>query len=150
MTKIEFEELSEWAWAIRELPSSIEGLYIDENLILAGDKEGNITCWNYEGELLWKQNVGNRVENFVLAQSSENANLFLVAGLDICGLNVSTGDLVWKAELEGISDLVAIDEKNQQLILKNITKLKNIEYIFLCSHDYNVMKFCDRIIEFKD
>lgn len=44
----------------------------------------------------------------------------------------------------------AMDEKNQQLILKNITKLKNIEYIFLCSHDYNVMKFCDRIIEFKD
>ena len=44
----------------------------------------------------------------------------------------------------------AMDEKNQQLILKNITKLKNIEYIFLCSHDYKVMKFCDRIIEFKD
>ena len=44
----------------------------------------------------------------------------------------------------------AMDEKNQKLILKNITKLKNIEYIFLCSHDYSVMKFCDRIIEFKD
>ena len=129
MTKIEFEELSEWAWAIRELPSSIEALYIDENLILAGDKEGNITCWNYEGELLWKQNVGNRVENFVLAQSSENANLFLVAGLDVCGLNVSTGDLVWKAELEGISDLVAIDEKNQQLIVTS--SVFDIEY-----HDF--------------
>ena len=32
MAKIEFEDLSEWAWAIRELPSSIEALYTDQNL----------------------------------------------------------------------------------------------------------------------
>ena len=44
----------------------------------------------------------------------------------------------------------AMDDKNQKLILKNITQLKNIQYVFLCSHDFKVMKFCDKIINFKD
>ena len=51
-----------------ELPSSIEAIYIDKDLILAGDKEGNIVCWGSDGEPIWKQNVGNRVENFVLTK----------------------------------------------------------------------------------
>ena len=126
MTKIEFEELSEWSWAIRELPSSIEALYTEGDLILAGDKEGNIACWSSDGELNWKQNVGSRVENFVLTKSSENANLFLVSGLEICGLNSSTGDLVWRAELEGISDWVTVDEKYQQVIVTS--SVFDIEY----------------------
>ena len=71
MTKVEFEDLSEWAWAIRELPSSIEAIYIDKDLILAGDKDGNIVCWGSDGEPIWKQNVGNRVEEFVLTKRSE-------------------------------------------------------------------------------
>ena len=129
MAKIEFEDLSEWAWAIRELPSSIEALYTDQNLILAGDKEGNIACWSSDGELIWKQSVGSRVENFVLTKSSENANLFLVSGLEICGLNSLTGDIVWKAELEGISDWVTVDEKYQQVIVTS--SVFDIEY-----HDF--------------
>ena len=129
MTKVEFEDLSEWAWAIRELPSSIEAIYIDEDLILAGDKEGNIVCWDSDGELIWKQNVGNRVENFVLTKSSENANLFLVSGLEIYGLNSLTGNIVWKAELEGISDWVTVDEKYQQVIVTS--SVFDIEY-----HDF--------------
>jgi len=116
MTEIEFEVLSEWAWAIRELPSSVEGLFIDDDKIIAGDKEGAIVCWNHEGEVLWKQDVGNRVENFVLTKKSNSANLFLVAGLEVIGLNSESGDIIWRAELEGISDWVTIDEKNDQVV----------------------------------
>jgi ABC-type lipoprotein export system ATPase subunit len=43
-----------------------------------------------------------------------------------------------------------MDEKNQNLILKNISRLKNIKYIILSSHDKKVMKFCDKIIYFKN
>lgn len=116
MTKIDFEVLSEWAWAIRELPSSVEGLFIDENKIIAGDKDGAIVCWNHEGEILWEQNVGSRVENFVITKKSKSANLFLVAGLEVAGLNSESGEIIWRYELEGISDWVTIDEKNKQII----------------------------------
>ena len=44
----------------------------------------------------------------------------------------------------------AMDEKNQKLILKNLSKLKKIKYIFLCSHDAKVMKFCNSVIKLKD
>ena len=116
MSQIEFEKLSDWAWAIRELPSSIEAIFINDDIILAGDKEGSVGCWNHEGELLWKQEIGNRVENFALTEKSNEANLFLVAGLELCGLNSSSGEILWRAELEGISDWVAVDEKYNQVI----------------------------------
>jgi len=116
MSQIDFEKLSDWAWGIRELTSSIEAIFINEDLILAGDKEGYVGCWNHDGELLWKQEIGSRVENFTLTQKSNSANLFLVAGLEICGLNSSSGEIIWRAELEGISDWVIVDEKHNQVI----------------------------------
>ena len=44
----------------------------------------------------------------------------------------------------------AMDERNQTHILKKISKNKNIDYIFICSHDVNILKICDKIINFKD
>jgi ATP-binding cassette, subfamily B, bacterial PglK len=44
----------------------------------------------------------------------------------------------------------AIDERNQTHILKKVSKNKDIDYIFICSHDLNVLKICDKIINFKD
>lgn len=44
----------------------------------------------------------------------------------------------------------AMDERNQTHILKKISKNKDIDYIFICSHDVNVLKICDKIINFKD
>ena len=116
MTKIDFEVLSEWAWAIRDLPSSVEGLFIDKDKIIAGDKDGTIVCWNHEGGVLWEQNVGNRVENFVITDKNKSANLFLVAGLEVVGLNSESGEIIWRYELEGISDWVVVDEKNKQIV----------------------------------
>ena len=115
MSQIEFEKLSDWAWAIRELSSSIEAIFINDEFILAGDKEGSVGCWNHEGELLWKQEIGNRVENFAYTKKSKMANLFLVAGLEICGLNSTTGEIIWREELEGISDWVVVNEKNNHI-----------------------------------
>ena len=126
MTKIDFGELSEWTWAIRELPSSIEGRFINEEIILAGDKEGNIVCWNHEGEINWKQNVGTRVENFALTKNRNGANLFLVAGLELIGLSFKSGEIKWRSELEGISDWVAIDEINNRIIATS--SVFDIEY----------------------
>ena len=44
----------------------------------------------------------------------------------------------------------AMDDKNQKFILKNISKNKNINYIFICSHDLGVLKYCKKIINFKE
>lgn len=138
MTKIEFEEFSEWTWAIRELPSSVEAVFIDEDVILAGDKEGNIVCWNHEGEVLWKQEVGNRVENFAYTTKSSSANLFLVAGLEVIGLNYSSGDIIWRAALEGISDWVVIDEKNNQVVVtSSVFDLEYYDFIEGCCWRFN-------------
>jgi outer membrane protein assembly factor BamB len=138
MTKIEFEELSEWAWAIRELPSSVEAVFIDEDVILAGDKDGAVFCWNHEGEVLWKQDVGNRVENFVFTKKSNSANLFLVAGLEVIGLNYSSGEIIWRAELEGISDWVVIDEENDQIVVtSSVFDLEYYDFIEGCCWRFN-------------
>ncbi|MBJ23589.1 MAG: hypothetical protein CMB64_02850 [Euryarchaeota archaeon] len=139
MTKIDFEELSEWTWAIRELPSSIEGLFINDEIILAGDKEGNIVCWNHEGEIKWKQKVGTRVENFALTKNTKTTNLFLVAGLELIGLNFESGEIKWKVELEGISDWVTIDEINNRIVATS--SVFDIEYYDFIEGSYWIFSF---------
>jgi ATP-binding cassette, subfamily B, bacterial PglK len=44
----------------------------------------------------------------------------------------------------------AMDEKNQMFIINNLLKFKKIKFIFICSHDIKVMKYCDRIIKLQD
>lgn len=44
----------------------------------------------------------------------------------------------------------AMDEKNQKFIINNLLKIKKIKFIFICSHDIKVMKYCDRIVKLKD
>lgn len=44
----------------------------------------------------------------------------------------------------------AMDEKNQKFIINNLLKIKKIKFIFICSHDIKVMKYCDRVIKLVD
>ena len=145
MKKIEFQELLEWAWAIRELPSSIEGLLIDKDLILAGDKEGNVVCWNHEGEKVWSQSFGNRVENFRLHETIYDANLFLVAGLEIFGVNTKSGKIIWKHELEGISDWVEIDKINETVV--DTSSVFDIEYSDFLEGSYWIFSFQGELLK---
>lgn len=145
MKKIDFNELSEWAWAIRELPSSIESLFIDKDLILAGDKDGNILCWNHEGERIWNQYLGNRVENFKLIKKNIDSNLFLVAGLELVAINSESGKINWRYELEGISDYVEIDEFNERVIATS--SVFDIEYYDFLEGSYWIFSLGGELLD---
>ena len=95
--------LHELAWFERNLDAGVSTLHLDDNRLIAGDWDGGIHCWDLEGERLWHVQTSNRVSNFALGGDS----LYAVCGRDIVAINLESGVLQWKFELEGSSDLVA-------------------------------------------
>jgi WD40 repeat protein len=96
-------DLREMAWFQRNLDAGVGALHLDEHRLIAGDWDGDIHCWDLEGELLWNATTSNRVSGFALGGNL----LFAVCGRDIVCLELTTGETHWTVELEGSSDLVA-------------------------------------------
>lgn len=96
-------DLRDLAWFERNLDAGISALHLDEGRVIAGDWDGEIHCWDLEGECLWTVKTSNRVSGFAVGGSS----LYAVCGRDIVSIELETGSLQWEHELEGSSDLVA-------------------------------------------
>ena len=96
-------DLRDLAWFERNLDAGISALHLDEGRVIAGDWDGEIHCWDLEGECLWTVKASNRVSGFAVGGSY----LYAVCGRDIVSIGLETGSLQWEHELEGSSDLVA-------------------------------------------
>ena len=54
--------------------------------------------------------------------------------------------------LKGISakGVVSLDEKNEQLILENISKYKGLQTIFFATHKLDILKYFEKVLFIKD
>ncbi len=96
-------ELRDVAWFERTMKAGVGALHLDENQLIAGDWDGQINCWNLDGQGVWSAQTSNRVSGF--ARGGEY--VYAICGRDLVCLNSIDGAIIWSAELEGSSDLVA-------------------------------------------
>jgi len=90
------------AWLERQLPSPATAVIIFDDLLIAGDRDGNLVCWQQDGDECWRCELSNRVG----AMAVGNGRVFVTAGRDVVAIDLASGEVVWTAELDGSSDMV--------------------------------------------
>ncbi len=90
------------AWLERQLPSPATAVIIFDDSLIAGDRDGNLVCWQQDGDECWRCELSNRVG----AMAVSNGRVFVTAGRDVVAIDLASGEVVWTAELDGSSDMV--------------------------------------------
>ena len=112
------------AWMERNLDTSVSSVYIDDKKIIAGDWDGMLKCWSRDGDNLWEAELGNRVAGI---RFSKNENmLWCIAGRDALGLDYQNGEIKWKIEFDGSTDLINLDDESRAWIVSSVYDLSLI------------------------
>ncbi len=100
------------AWLERQLPSPASAVLIADDLLIAGDRDGNLVCWQQDGDECWRGELSNRVGAMVVG----NGRVFVTAGRDVVAVDLASGKVVWTAELDGSSDMVGCSSESEIVV----------------------------------
>jgi hypothetical protein len=115
------------AWMERNLDTSVSSVYIDDKKIIAGDWDGMLKCWSRDGDKLWEAELGNRVAGI---QFSKNESmLWCIAGRDALGLDYQNGEIKWKIEFDGSTDLINLDDESRAWIISSVYDIELNDFI---------------------
>jgi hypothetical protein len=96
------------AWLERQLPSPASAVLIVDDLLLAGDREGNLVCWQQDGDECWRCELSSRIGMIVVG----DGHVFVTAGREVVAVNLASGKIEWSVELDGSSDMVACNPES--------------------------------------
>ena len=96
-------------WMVRSLEQAVSSVSFDQqNNLVAGGWDGQMRKWNSDGDLLWSENLPDRISEIVFHQDQ----IIATSGLHIVALNAENGQINWQHPLEGSADsaIVVNDE----------------------------------------
>jgi len=98
-------DLHALAWMVRDAgqPAGCVRL-LDDHRVLAGGWDGDVRCWDAEGNLLWSASTPDRVS----AITPWGDAVALTSGLHVVVLDLATGTERWSRPLEGSADLQCV------------------------------------------
>ena len=99
------------AWMVRRLPEMVSCIYLHEDLVIAGDWSGFLSCWSKEGDQRWKFNGPDRVSSIVIVEE----RIIATMGLELISLSLDDGSLMWRHELEGSADEVRVSPDGETI-----------------------------------
>ena len=115
------------AWMERRMPQSISAVHIDDSLILAGDWNGAIVAWNLDGEELWSADVGDRVTSFKIDPTDQDIRC--IAGREAMRINPMDGSVLWRAEFDGSTDILACTEEGRCWVSSSVYDIELNDFI---------------------
>ena len=97
-------------WMIRSLDQAVSTLSFDSHSnLVAGGWDGQIKKWNSEGDMIWVQNLPDRISEIIFYQEK----VIVASGLHIVCLDSNFGDIEWQKPLEGSADSILV--KGEQI-----------------------------------
>ena len=110
---------------IRSLEQSVASVSFDEqNNLVAGGWDGQIRKWNSDGDLLWSENLPDRITEIIF----HNDQIILTSGLHIVNLNGETGQINWQHPLEGSADS-AIVEGDEIYVTSSVYDIEHNDFL---------------------
>ncbi len=98
-------DLHALAWMVRDAGQSVGCVrLLDDHRVLAGGWDGDVRCWDAEGNLLWSASTPDRVS----AITPWGDAVALTSGLHVVVLDLATGAERWSRPLEGSADLQCV------------------------------------------
>ena len=112
-------------WMIRSLEQPVASVSFDEqNNLVAGGWDGQIRKWNSDGDLLWSENLPDRITEIIFHQDQ----IILTSGLHIVNLNAETGQINWQHPLEGSADS-AIVEGDEIYVTSSVYDIEHNDFL---------------------
>ena len=112
-------------WMIRSLEQPVASVSFDEqNNLVAGGWDGQIRKWNSDGDLLWSENLPDRITEIIFHKDQ----IILTSGLHIVNLNAETGQINWQHPLEGSADS-AIVEGDEIYVTSSVYDIEHNDFL---------------------
>ncbi len=93
-------------WMVRSLEQSVSSVSFDrQNNLVAGGWDGQIRKWNSDGDLLWSENLPDRISEILFHKDQ----IIVTSGLHIVALNAENGQINWQHPLEGSADSAIVE-----------------------------------------
>ena len=94
-------------WMRRSLDEPISALLLTENqALVAGGWNGRLAKWNASGDLQWSVKLPDRIGSI----SADENRVYVTAGLHLCAVNSTDGNVIWQQPLEGSADIVTVSD----------------------------------------
>lgn len=123
-------DISDYAWFVRDLPTSASSVLLGKSRLYAGDWDGNLCCWSDQGDLLWTGKAEDRVERMCGASEAKPPFICVTAGSKVNCIDAASGEELWNHQLIGSSDLVACsDDGNRVLATSSIYEIELNDFI---------------------
>ncbi len=98
-------DLHALAWMVRDAGQPVGCVrLLDDHRVIAGGWDGDVRCWDAEGNLLWSAPTPDRVS----AITPWGNTVALTSGLHVVVLDLATGETHWSRPLEGSADLQCV------------------------------------------
>ncbi len=109
MEQAPLRNIRDVAWFERSMTASVSALHLTTTHLYAGDWDGHIHCWTLDGDEIWNVQTSDRVSGFAIGGNF----VYAACGRDLVCIDSQNGKILWVAELEGSSDLVACTPDGQ-------------------------------------
>jgi WD40 repeat protein len=112
-------------WMIRSLEQSVSSVSFDgQNNLVAGGWDGQIRKWNSDGDLLWSENLPDRISEIIFHEDQ----IIVTSGLHIVVLNSKNGQINWQHPLEGSADS-AIVENDEIYVTSSVYDIEHNDFL---------------------
>ena len=112
-------------WMIRSLEQSVASVSFDQhNNLIAGGWDGQIRKWNSDGDLLWSEDLPDRISEIVF----HDDQIIITSGLHIVNLNADTGEINWQHPLEGSADSVVV-ENDEIYVTSSVYDIEHNDFL---------------------
>ena len=97
-------------WMVRSLDQAVSAISFDlDSNLVAGGWDGQIKKWDCEGDVIWTQNLPDRISEIIFYQDK----VIVASGLHIVCLDSNSGEVEWQNPLEGSADSLLV--KSEQI-----------------------------------
>jgi hypothetical protein len=116
------EDIESLAWSVRQLKDRPSNLYVDNEVVVAGGWDGNISCWDLDGIQQWAITLSSRIQSICRYEQ----RLYVAAGLNAVALNLNDGEILWSQTTEGSADAILCSSDGELIVA--ISSVYDIEY----------------------
>lgn len=112
-------------WMVRSLEQPVSSVSFDEfNNLVAGGWDGQIRKWNSDGDLLWSENLPDRISEIIFHDNQ----IIVTAGLHVIAIDTENGRVNWQHPLEGSADS-AIVENEEIYVTSSVYDIEHNDFL---------------------